>query len=778
NNGNVIGATPAIGKVGQGLDFDGVGDYVKVEDSSSLDITDNITITAWIYVTKDTNNPIVTKLTEGSNPYRFMWDSDERLAFQADFDGVWVSTHRSSVWLDFNEWYHAVVTYSGAEIVFYANGNAITTINETGVLTSNNEPVEIGKSTTNSYNFNGLIDEVRVYNRALSADEIGELYRAGAKRLGVNTTQVNKLTDGLVGHWTFNGADMDWASTTAEALDRSGNSNNGNVIGAKAAIGKVGQGMEFDGVDDYVDVPDADSLDATNVTLSAWVKSGTVGRYIIAKDPPGLINSKSQITNNNNQNIFEKTFDFVKQKIVDFVNGTRKVLSWFGATIITEDEFKEIYKNVYGYDLVPWQKADGTDMSPLVAVLDDNNEQVIKPNGKPLLERSNLIPQWEQEFNNNKEKGELNKVLEELKDNTPSKFNLALSGKLFFAGIINKFFNAIAEIVLAAVEVSDTFTEASDTALESHTPDTGTGYTEVIDTGTCALWIYTSVDRLSGSASNSFGSCFSGQGSLCSEDTALSSANYEVSVLQQDGDTGDDTNTIACRIQDVNNMYAVRFNEDASDLYKRTTANGWETIDTSGGGIADGSTVKLICDGTSISVEDDDVEILSATDSSHAAAGKAGIGMGTVMVAGDDCSSQDLDNFTVNTLPASGKSSVPYALSTVGGGQFLIMNSGTTYTATSTTDINDNEWHHIVGSYDGTTMKVYIDGVLEDTNTDFSGNLPTNSGNVRIGADYQTTAANFFDGLIDEARIYNRALSADEIGELYRAGARKMRLKR
>ncbi|MFH0923908.1 MAG: LamG domain-containing protein, partial [Candidatus Falkowbacteria bacterium] len=90
-----------------------------------------------------------------------------------------------------------------------------------------------------------------------------------------------------------------------------------------------------------------------------------------------------------------------------------------------------------------------------------------------------------------------------------------------------------------------------------------------------------------------------------------------------------------------------------------------------------------------------------------------------------------------------------------------------------TTDINDSQWHHIVGSYDGTSMKIYIDGNLEDTNTDFSGNLPTNDGNVRIGADYQPTPDNFFSGLIDEARIYNRALSADEIGELYRVGARR-----
>ncbi|MCG2809612.1 MAG: hypothetical protein L6275_04725, partial [Candidatus Portnoybacteria bacterium] len=68
----------------------------------------------------------------------------------------------------------------------------------------------------------------------------------------INAPITNKSSGGLVGDWTFNGPDMDWASTTAEALDRSGEANNGNVIGAKAAIGISGQGLEFDGADDYI----------------------------------------------------------------------------------------------------------------------------------------------------------------------------------------------------------------------------------------------------------------------------------------------------------------------------------------------------------------------------------------------------------------------------------------------------------------------------------------------------------------------------------------------
>ena len=69
-----------------------------------------------------------------------------------------------------------------------------------------------------------------------------------------------RYTDGLVGYWSFNGADMNWS--TGQALDRSGNSNNGTTTNMSTTTspvpGKVGQALKFDGVDDYVSVPDSD----------------------------------------------------------------------------------------------------------------------------------------------------------------------------------------------------------------------------------------------------------------------------------------------------------------------------------------------------------------------------------------------------------------------------------------------------------------------------------------------------------------------------------------
>ncbi|MFH0923532.1 MAG: LamG-like jellyroll fold domain-containing protein, partial [Candidatus Falkowbacteria bacterium] len=107
---------------------------------------------------------------------------------------------------------------------------------------------------------------------------IAEQYRAGAGTMQTNSPITSYLTGGLAGQWTFNGPDMDWASTTAEALDRSGNSNNGNVIGATAVIGKVGQGLEFDGSDDYINCGNV--YDGIK-TVSFWIKADSITEKII-----------------------------------------------------------------------------------------------------------------------------------------------------------------------------------------------------------------------------------------------------------------------------------------------------------------------------------------------------------------------------------------------------------------------------------------------------------------------------------------------------------------
>ncbi len=77
----------------------------------------------------------------------------------------------------------------------------------------------------------------------------------------------------------------------------------------------------------------------------------------------------------------------------------------------------------------------------------------------------------------------------------------------------------------------------------------------------------------------------------------------------------------------------------------------------------------------------------------------------------------------------------------------------------------NNVWHHLAGTYDGTNLKLYIDGTLEVT-TAYTGSIANSVFSVNIGRNTQETGR-FYKGAIDDVRIYNRALTQDEIAAIY-----------
>ncbi|UCF17711.1 MAG: LamG domain-containing protein, partial [Phycisphaerales bacterium] len=83
---------------------------------------------------------------------------------------------------------------------------------------------------------------------------------------------------------------------------------------------------------------------------------------------------------------------------------------------------------------------------------------------------------------------------------------------------------------------------------------------------------------------------------------------------------------------------------------------------------------------------------------------------------------------------------------------------------TGTVNVNDAEWHHVAGVYNGAQKLLYIDGAL-DASSDSTGNINSSNFNVNIGENNDATGR-FFDGLIDEVRVYNRALTGVEIAML------------
>lgn len=89
-----------------------------------------------------------------------------------------------------------------------------------------------------------------------------------------------------------------------------------------------------------------------------------------------------------------------------------------------------------------------------------------------------------------------------------------------------------------------------------------------------------------------------------------------------------------------------------------------------------------------------------------------------------------------------------------------------------TTLVNDNQWHHVVATYDSTTDSrvIYLDGKVEASDTD-SNNIPNTSNYILIGIDYTVSSGRNMNGLIDDVRIYNYALTPELVKTLYTGGS-------
>jgi len=182
---NMDSATDWIdGKYGKALDFDGSNDYVNCGNDESLNITDAITVEAWVKpeVSDSTFRPVVSKYQSSENQ-RSWWlgHYSGNWRFYISNDGSNTKFVQTS--LSLNTWQHIVALFnpsseSGNDTFIYLNNVLKDSINTSySSLYSNDVNVYIGEyNIGNGYNFNGTIDEVRIYNRGLTTEEISDLY--------------------------------------------------------------------------------------------------------------------------------------------------------------------------------------------------------------------------------------------------------------------------------------------------------------------------------------------------------------------------------------------------------------------------------------------------------------------------------------------------------------------------------------------------------------------------------------------------------------------------
>ena len=174
NAGTVSGATwSSAGKYGHALLFDGVNDLVTIPSSSSIDLKGRMTLEAWVQPNAlgSTWRSVLVKERPNSLNY----------ALYAHTGGggpsgrVYVrSRDRYSPGgpIAANAWSHLAATYDGSALRLYVNGVVVTSLAVSGPIARSTNPLRIGGNSIWGEWFSGLIDEVRIYNRALTAAEI------------------------------------------------------------------------------------------------------------------------------------------------------------------------------------------------------------------------------------------------------------------------------------------------------------------------------------------------------------------------------------------------------------------------------------------------------------------------------------------------------------------------------------------------------------------------------------------------------------------------------
>jgi parallel beta-helix repeat protein len=281
NDGTISGATAAMGKRGQALDFDGSSGYVTAGTLGDAAMTENgpMAISAWIYPRSDgqASQGFIVARDGNAGPYFQMYPSNKLIFAVPGGTQLYRLSLDNSI--SYNAWQHVVVTWDGStnasNVHLYVNGfqSDGATNNGTSLTDNSASNLYIGNNPYYNRTFDGSLDEVRVYNRVLSTDEIGSLYKLGEAKM--NSPQATNANNGLVLSQSFDGRYMDWSQASAEARDASGQNNHGDVVGATATIGKRGQALSFNGNSDYVAVS-GNPLGTGEATIGAWIKPTSV----------------------------------------------------------------------------------------------------------------------------------------------------------------------------------------------------------------------------------------------------------------------------------------------------------------------------------------------------------------------------------------------------------------------------------------------------------------------------------------------------------------------
>ncbi len=321
NDGTITGAVwNQNGKFGKALQFNGSSNFVNIGNQTSLQLTHTGTVSVWLNISDNLNNSPAFVCKDN-------WDTDTNgycLASWGNGDIIgeiangsfYNQIHSTNKNYADHKWHHVVFTWDGSFLNLYIDSKvAATPVAQTIDAVSTVYNLQIGRDpNTGNYQYNGLIDDVKIYNYALTSDEVLAEYNHGGALAFGSLSDTSGLSGGSVasnsasavycvpgssdpcappvGEWNFE------EGQGGTVNDSSGNGNTGTWYGSGThwGTGKQGKGGVFNGSNDYVQF--TRSSDIQNITndgtIEGWVKMSTVGRNqtffdLSGSGPNGLI---------------------------------------------------------------------------------------------------------------------------------------------------------------------------------------------------------------------------------------------------------------------------------------------------------------------------------------------------------------------------------------------------------------------------------------------------------------------------------------------------------
>lgn len=287
-NGTISNATwTNDGKFGKAISFNGSTSQIAF-NNSALHITGDLTLSAWIFVrTWATGKPIVRHAPNAFSDYSWEINNSGGMTF-GWYDGAWQGVTSDGPAMNTSTWYHVAVTRQNNIITFYVNGKQYGNTKNVTTPTATATTLGIGYKDASNH-IDAILDEVKVYASALTADQIRiDMNRNASLVMGATSTSDDGTTASSsasraycipgdtgtcnppVGEWRFE------EGSGGTVNDTSGNGNTGTWNGTGTlhwTKGKIGKAGNFDGSSDYVSVNSSATIPTggTARTLEMWV---------------------------------------------------------------------------------------------------------------------------------------------------------------------------------------------------------------------------------------------------------------------------------------------------------------------------------------------------------------------------------------------------------------------------------------------------------------------------------------------------------------------------